>query len=331
MKQPLRPMNLGEILDRTLQIHRSRFLAFAAIAAITVIAIELFRSVDRYLLHVSSLYRPSNKGETLVWNFIVGLGFYHLSCLIAGLVEPSIVKLASGSFLDEDCTIASSFRFAVNRWRSYLWIAILKVAVILVLPEIVFMILAISLAIAAQATGLFSSGTKWALPLLSVSVVLVAGALFLWLGTCLSLALPTAALESRAGLKSLHRSWDITKGTRARIGFIWSTLFVSLWVLAWASEFLLGQLMFFTGRVLHLADAMRHLYQPAVFVLVTAIYIILGPIYPIAITLFYYDQRIRREGYDVERMMESAGLNPTSIPQPAEGPLPQSHPEATEA
>jgi hypothetical protein len=26
-------------------------------------------------------------------------------------------------------------------------------------------------------------------------------------------------------------------------------------------------------------------------------------------TLLYYDQRIRREGYDVERMMQSAGLN----------------------
>ena len=26
-------------------------------------------------------------------------------------------------------------------------------------------------------------------------------------------------------------------------------------------------------------------------------------------TLFYYDQRIRLEGFDIERMMETAGLN----------------------
>jgi hypothetical protein len=331
MTQPLRPMNLGEILDRTFHIYRSRFLAFAAMAAITVIAIELVSAVDRYLLHVSSLYRPSNKAETLVWNFIVGLGFYHLTCLIAGLVEPSIIKLASGSFLEEECAVVSSVRFATNRWRSYLWIAILKVSVILVLPEIVFMILAIVVAILGQTTGLLSSETKSALPLLSVSVVLIAGTLFLWLGTCLSLALPISALEGRAGLKSLHRSWVITKGTRARIGFIWSTLFVSLWALAWALEFLLGQLMFFTGRVLHLTDAMRHLYPSAIFLLATATYVLIGPIYPIAITLFYYDQRIRREAYDVERMMESAGLSPTATPQQAEAATPHPSPEATQA
>jgi hypothetical protein len=29
----------------------------------------------------------------------------------------------------------------------------------------------------------------------------------------------------------------------------------------------------------------------------------------IAVTLFYYDQRIRYEGYDIERMMDAAGLN----------------------
>ena len=63
------------------------------------------------------------------------------------------------------------------------------------------------------------------------------------------------------------------------------------------------------GSGLHLANAMRKLYGLAVFVLVTADYALAGPLYPIAVTLFYYDQRIRHEGYDIERMMETAGLN----------------------
>jgi hypothetical protein len=41
----------------------------------------------------------------------------------------------------------------------------------------------------------------------------------------------------------------------------------------------------------------------------TALAAAFGPIYPIALTLFYYDQRIRKEGFDIERLMESAGLN----------------------
>jgi len=48
----------------------------------------------------------------------------------------------------------------------------------------------------------------------------------------------------------------------------------------------------------------------------------------IALTLFYYDQRIRHEGYDIERMMEAAGFN-----APASSPLGEAtavHAEAVE-
>jgi hypothetical protein len=76
--------------------------------------------------------------------------------------------------------------------------------------------------------------------------------------------------------------------------------------------------MFVVGSMLHMPETTRHFYQPAVFILATAIYVILGPIYPIAITLFYYDQRIRREGYDIERLMESAGMTATLTPPAGE-------------
>jgi hypothetical protein len=34
----------------------------------------------------------------------------------------------------------------------------------------------------------------------------------------------------------------------------------------------------------------------------------IGPIYATGLTLFYYDQRVRKEGFDVEWMMKAAGL-----------------------
>ncbi len=40
-----------------------------------------------------------------------------------------------------------------------------------------------------------------------------------------------------------------------------------------------------------------------------AIHAVLVPLYPIAITLIYYDQRIRQEGFDIEMMMDRAGMN----------------------
>jgi hypothetical protein len=302
-------MNLGEILDRTLQIYKSRLLVFAGVAVLPVLAMELIHLADRTWLHVHSLLDPHGKLEVFVWNFVVGLAFYHISSIFSILVQPAILILASSSVLGEERSMISSVRFAGTRWRSFLWIAILKVVVELGVPEVAFMALAIGASFFAGATGLLSRELKWTLPLLSALVVFLGLYLFLWIGASLSFAVPVSALEESRGFKSLRRSWALSKGTRSRIWFTWLVVFVSLWVLTWGLEFLVGQAMFWVGRLLHLANAMRNLYGSAAFLLVTAIYAFVGPIYPIALTLFYYDQRVRKEGYDIERMMETAGMN----------------------
>jgi hypothetical protein len=37
-----------------------------------------------------------------------------------------------------------------------------------------------------------------------------------------------------------------------------------------------------------------------------------GPIYATGFTLFYFDQRVRKEGFDIEHMMQAAGMLPLS-------------------
>jgi hypothetical protein len=48
----------------------------------------------------------------------------------------------------------------------------------------------------------------------------------------------------------------------------------------------------------------------------------LGPIWATGITLFYYDQRVRKEGYDIEWMMQAAGLTAPPVELPATNPQP---------
>jgi hypothetical protein len=45
----------------------------------------------------------------------------------------------------------------------------------------------------------------------------------------------------------------------------------------------------------------------------------LGPIWATGIALFYFDQRVRKEGYDIEWMMQAAGMvvAPPVAPPPA--------------
>jgi len=319
MTAPLRPMSLGEILDRISQIYRSRFVAFALVAAIPTLIMDFILFADETWIHVASLVQPSwTKGGLFFWNSMVWLGFYQIFNVFYLLFEPAMIKIASGSVLVSEYSLASSLRFAANRWRSYLWIAVLKSAAILIVPEL----LAASMLI-AEALFFIAKGSPKLTGFESVLVFVIPGltgiTLFLWCGACLSLALPVAALENHKGLKSLRRSWTLSNGTRTRVLCTWLVVYVSLWILTWGLEYLLGQLMFVVGSMLHMPETTRHFYQPAVFILATAIYVILGPIYPIAITLFYYDQRIRREGYDIERLMESAGMTAPLTPPQGEG------------
>jgi hypothetical protein len=43
---------------------------------------------------------------------------------------------------------------------------------------------------------------------------------------------------------------------------------------------------------------------------------LIGPIYAIGLTLFYYDQRVRKEGFDIEWMMHAAGMTATPAATP---------------
>jgi hypothetical protein len=79
---------------------------------------------------------------------------------------------------------------------------------------------------------------------------------------------------------------------------------------------LITQLFFIVATFRHhgeLPAAIRVLQQLVAFCTNTFV----GPIYATGFTLFYYDQRVRKEGYDIEWMMRSAGLGGSAIVDPA--------------
>jgi hypothetical protein len=305
----LRPMSLGEILDRTFQIYRSRFLLFVTVATIPVLAWELTDFANsgdpdlRLLIHFHSHFL------IFLMNFAIGRFGFYVFCLLAVVLEPAILKLTSDSVLLTNQSLASAFRFAFARWKTFLCLAFLSVSACWLIPDV---------AAAACYEGLDPS---WAHPVLLNLMTFAEWGIASWLVVALSFAVPVAALEDIRGIESIRRGWALVKGTRARIWFVFVAQWISLWILTWVLQFLLGQSMHVAGSLLNIADAMRNLYPVAVVLLSTAIYAVVGPLYPIALTLFYYDQRIRHEGYDIERMMDAAGLNTTQTLPAADEPV----------
>lgn len=311
MTPSLRPMNLGEILDRSFQIYRSRFFAFVGIAAAPVLTMHCLEAADNAWLHLHSLVHPSRQSGNTLWNFVIALGFYHVSGLLSLVVMPAHVSVVSGQILGEQNSIFVAIRFAALRWRSYLWIAILKTSAELLVPEI----LATGLILVGVILLELSGALKGSGGSLAVLIVFGAGLcgllLFLWIGACLALTVPAAALEQLKGVQALRRGWSLSKGSRARIMLVWIVVILALIGAVLCIYILLRFLMFFIGNSVYGLNDPRGIFHLLYQILSAVAGTLIAPIYPIALTLFYYDQRIRKEGFDIEQMMAAAGMIPT--------------------
>ena len=127
----------------------------------------------------------------------------------------------------------------------------------------------------------------------------------------LCFAFPALMLERRNVRGAFSRGWRLAEPRFEWILMIWTLRFAAGWMIQlplslftlWASRTHPG---FFYGNAV-----LEPIYE---FIPAMTASVLCRPIFAIAITLIYYDQRIRLEGFDIELMMRDAGL---TLPVPA--------------
>jgi hypothetical protein len=317
MTATLRPMSLGEILDRTIQIYRSRFSLFAALASIPALAMMALQFVNLLWWKLT----PASYGPRIFFGLtpeglVYMVAFYQIALLLHILAWPAFAYLTSRLYLGEQPTLSSAFFWCVARWRSWLWMTIASWGAVLVLPEAVFSGIFIGTAyILFELLKLDSViPNEWGPPALMFTVEF-GWVAFLWLSAALSLAIPAWTLEGLTTGKSLRRGWTLSKGGRWHVFFArFMPAFIG-WLLNLALSWTLLLSVFWIMRTFRI----WWYFGPSIYAGVgyfsgAAASTLVGPLFPIALTLIYYDQRIRREGYDIERMMEAAGLDAPITP-----------------
>jgi hypothetical protein len=185
-------------------------------------------------------------------------------------------------------------------------VAFLKICAQLVVPELLAFGLLLACAYLSYKLHIpDESPLLFVLVLLFIACLVVA---FFWIGACIAFAVPAAALEEISAWKSLRRSWKLTKGSRGRIFVAWLMVFTCALILEVLAAFLIWWIttLIYAGR--YYSGFNRQVYAVIAQCFFAVIAAVVGPLYPIAVTLFYYDQRSRQEGFDVEIMMEAAGL-----------------------
>ena len=110
-----------------------------------------------------------------------------------------------------------------------------------------------------------------------------------------SLAVQACVVENVKVGESLKRSIVLTKGSRSRILTVYTMFIVLTWVVSAALVFpavgvgtLLGPGML-SAALVHLANFVAGALT--------------GPLITVALSLLYYDERVRKEGLDLQLMM----------------------------
>jgi len=315
MQTDLRPMTLGEILDRTAQLYRTHFLLFAGIAAVYAGALLVLNLVQ---IGMGELLRRLHMTQQLPW---VTLGFVVLILplvfIFAGAAVAANNRAVAWVNLGRTATIRGAYKSILPRMGRYLWLMTM-IAFIIYIPFVVlFSVYFIFLFAYARPKGIFTSGGANADPQAAIVLagvtllffLLAAVAFFyaIFMALRYSLALPASVLEDLNARKALRRSIELSKGSRGRIfvlGLLISVIQVGLVGIT--------QIFFLVAAVRQhgLLPVWAQVLQQVVGFLTNSF---IGPMYATGLTLFYYDQRVRKEGFDIEWMMEAAGMNAPAL------------------
>jgi hypothetical protein len=234
------------------------------------------------------------------------------------LAMAAMSHAAARAFLGQPIGIQSAYRAIWPRgWRA-IGLYVFEIVVIWIVPFAAWTVAVMFSSMIAILGGGPAGGAVFAVAIIVIVVGLVTYAF--WMSIRVSLTFPAAIVEQTGAWDALRRSAVLTKGTKGRI--------LVLLLLGLALNFILSMAITVPLAILIElvpgANTPQHAQTTGLLMMLAvygsgfAVQALTRPVTGIALILFYYDQRIRQEAFDIEWMMLQAGLvvPPPAPPQP---------------
>ncbi|MBV8300903.1 MAG: hypothetical protein JOY68_03155 [Candidatus Dormibacteraeota bacterium] len=296
-----RALSLGELLDAVFSLYRRNFLLIAAISAVVQVPYALLSTVLLEATGAASLLSGGTAFNNLTVNpngtlsqsqlnqlfglIGVDIALALVSTLIVlPLATAATTRAVSDRYLDAPASLGSSYRAAGQRF----WALVAQSAILFGGGVVVFALVAVVVVLGALL------GPGGVLLDVAAFIAVVVLAVFVYVRT--SLAAPAIVLERLSGWQGLVRSWRLVEGYSWRILGI--RLLLGL-ITAIISGIVVG-LLSVAGSGLDVSGRFIVTEVAGAF---AAVFV--SPITYIAVTLLYYDTRIRKEGFDIEMLARS--------------------------
>lgn len=294
MNSMLRPMSTAEILDRTFNLYRNNFLLFAGIAVLPAL-IALFLNI----VGITAQLTVRTPGRSITQAQVMTIGYSILVFFIASIIGGSIATGATvyavyRSLLGKSVTIVSCYKKVLTRWFRVIAAAVLVFLVIVVACVVVFVALVFAI---LWPLSKITTPVPWMAG--TAVIVISAATLFCWIymSGWLSFVVPAVLLDNNHVFRSFRRSHRLSKRSRGRIFLVLFLTLILTLAFTWTLRY--PEYMIFNP---YSQEVPFQMWANVSQFLST---VLAGPIATIAIALFYIDQRIRKEAFDLHVMMQS--------------------------
>ncbi len=310
----LRPLTTSEVLDRTFAMYRSNFWLFAGIASFSGALQSIVAAVQLLFQgHMMAQVRQMQQGGPPISPFggvIPGAIaiFASIFYFLAWSITMAACIFALGEiYLGRRTTITESFGATIRRWYAYLGIACWQVGSLIWLP-LLLLIPGVAL-LAVGATRSTALSVVGGVLLFLVIPGLVVGYIFYLRN---SFGVQITVLERSKVRPAMRRSKTLTDGAKWRV--------VLMWLITAALFFVAGMVqapMTFLSMFLIMKGGHAFVTEAIGLVVNFVSYTVVTPIPMIGMSLLYFDQRVRKEAFDIEfllgeeRALEAGTLSPS--------------------
>jgi hypothetical protein len=288
----LRPLTLGEILDRAVRLYRHNFVNFIGIIALVQVPLSIFQLlISVFNTNTEASLPPRFTSYQQVMESLVNSGYFSRLgvqlllaligfILVQGVATAALTRAVADNYLGRSTDMLEAYQRVGKSWARLIGVIILMV----------FLYIALVIWFIIPCIGWISG------PGLLVYIVAVIGPLLA----------PVVVLENM-GAGAIRRAWELV-----RRRFWWSLGFMVILVLF--NQLIIAGPSTLVALFLQYAlkdqsadsyNLVRTLAQTLVSLGTSLFYL---PLQLAAVTLMYFDLRVRTEGFDLAVL---AGSSPT--------------------
>ena len=268
MNEPLRPSSLGEILDRTAQLYRSRFLVFLGISVLptgVVLALACVAGLVAAWWGTSGAHSVSKEaGYILVALFALGVALLALPILLAvtALAAAAMSHAVSRVYLGGTTTIRDAYKIAWRiGWRS-IGLYLLQAIFVAILPTTAWIVLLLifgAIAALAQKAGMGNLADGAFVGLLAFLALVAVAGYGIWMLLRMSLAFPACVVEQKKAWSAVKRSFALSQGTKGRIFLLFLLVAALAGGFVFGAQLIVKRLLLGTQNGFHFG----HLFVPS--------------------------------------------------------------------